>query len=551
MIFFLILFELGENGPSNTPPDPNPPVHQYPTVSTDLFNPKPVPGKPAFGSSWGNVHQQYSQIPQVKPTTPVYDDSLGYLNLRYPPRLPEKPVEQPGVPEGGVYQTFDPSQPDRSPVWPPGAPQGSGYPLVYPTYPKQPGERPGAPQGSRHPVVYPSYPLQPGENPAAPTGPVNPGLYPSYPLPAQNPVMSQGEGHWKPMYFPSYPHQNSNNPAPNPVAQPTSPGTTQQRPPDGQVPQGPLNVPSSYCACPSGLGNCCPQFAFHQHHHHILPVGTGSGQVPPIYSGLPFVPLGAFPGLDNDSGSPASQNPSVPTSKPYFQPPDGSHGANPGGLPVSPHYPNAYVDPRVVGHYWSYPPLSVSQASGENPTAHYHPYMVQPPKGHRSLPGDNNNAPPFFSPVLQQNVANQQPKAASEVQSRPAYVPLQTGQNVSALPRSPPMSRSKEHTENVNASSESDPYGAPGKVAQLFEAPLELRLPGRDRGPSEKSSEDLRLSKEKSKPQRLKGIHTSFPSKSPLHITSTCTFITCIIYLKLALVQRFLDKNHIQTEDRC
>lgn len=44
-----------------------------------------------------------------------------------------------------------------------------------------------------------------------------------------------------------------------------------------------------YCSqsCPSGSGNCCFQYAFHQHHHHIVPAGPGNA--PFIYTGLPSV----------------------------------------------------------------------------------------------------------------------------------------------------------------------------------------------------------------------------------------------------------------------
>ncbi|CAF97537.1 unnamed protein product [Tetraodon nigroviridis] len=297
----------------------------------------------------------------------------------------------------------------------------------------------------------------------------------------------------------------------------------------------------SYCVCPSGFGNCCPQIAFHQHHHHILPAAPGSKDVPPIYTGLPFGRSFAFPGLDDGSSSPVPRTAKEPTStldlslppdgekQVYLQPPGDSLGANPEDLPVSPEQTYAFVDPQEVGQYWSYSPSSAGQTSGEDAVSQHHPYMKQPPKEHQSSPENVNyaSAPYVFSPPLQQHAAQQQPRMGSRVQSWSPYAMLQDAEeqtrNISAPRRSPAASPSaKKHDQRVNASSESNSYlllqrGPPGKEPHPFsESPFALRSSvhhGRDQGPSETSPEKLRPSREKNKrPPWPRGSAASFPN---------------------------------------
>lgn len=301
-----------------------------------------------------------------------------------------------------------------------------------------------------------------------------------------------------------------------------------------------------YCVCPSGFGNCCPQFAFHQHHHHILPVAPGSRDVPPIYTGLPFVSSFAFPGLDDGSKSPVPRTAKEPTSTldqspppdgetwTYLQPPGGSLGAKPEGLPVSPEQAYASVDPQEVGQYWSLSPSSAGQASGEDADPQQHPYLMPPPKGHQSSPENMNyaSAPYVFSPPLQQHAENQPTRTGSGAQSWSPYAMLQDAeeqpQNISASPPSPAASRSaNDHGQLVNTSSESTGYlllqrGPPGKVPHLFnESPFASRSPvhhGSDQGPSDTSPEKFPPSREQAKhPPWLRGPATSFPSKSVTH----------------------------------
>lgn len=65
---------------------------------------------------------------------------------------------------------------------------------------------------------------------------------------------------------------------------PNLPPTMQQ---NYGVAQDFANLQPVYCSqsCPPDSSNCCFQLAFHQHYHHILPLGPGNAQL--IYAGLP------------------------------------------------------------------------------------------------------------------------------------------------------------------------------------------------------------------------------------------------------------------------
>lgn len=565
MTTFLLIWVVGETNHLTLLPlqgyeDPQPPASKAPPTNSGLLYPQPVPEQPtppAFKDPWRNYlfPQEFSE----KPDGPAVGKPGG--KEEDTPVIPVQPQPEPHKPQpdhsqSSIYWPFyhhpypylrpetpplHPSKPEQVPEKQPDAPtQGPGYPPVYPTYPPQPGQKPAAQKPEAPPAKeYPFHPSHPEKQPEERE-------------PVQKPHLPQAPPDKQPVVGPvPHPNYRYNYPKYIPYVTPP-PALVGQEPivpqPDGGgvvVPQSSPGVTPLYCVCPSGFGNCCPQIAFHQHHHHILPVAPGSRDVPPIYTGLPFVPWVALPGLDGGSGSPAPQTPNEPTftfspdreKQPYFQPPDGSLSAKPDGLPVNPEQAYAYADPQGVGQYWPYSPLSAGQASGEeavNPVAQHHLYMMQPPK-HQSSPGNMNyaSAPHFFHPRLQQHAAKQRPRTASEVQSWSPYVMLQDAQeqtrNISAPSRSPPASSSaNEHDQLVNASSESNSYlllqrGPPGKVPHLFsESPFALRRPvhhGSDQGPGDTSPEKLRPSREKMEhPGWLRGTPTSFPSKYTLYV---------------------------------
>ncbi|XP_056912809.1 proline-rich protein 36-like [Takifugu flavidus] len=554
------------------------------------------PGTPQ-GPGYPMVYPTYPPWPEQKPAIqkPGTPQGPGYPMVypTYPPWPEPKPaVQKPGTPQGPWY-------PMVYPTYPPCLEQKPG---VNPACHLQPGEKPAfqqpeAPSGKVNTSSYSSHPEnqpeggKPVQWPGVWPGQLNPNVYPSYPQHSQKPGMPPSEEYWKPIYYPLYPDQNDKKPTLNPTTwPPTTEKPTQVQkpylpqsppgkpvenngqvsqylygyyhpPPVGQNPEEPsvlqpnsggvvglqssLSMPSLYCACPSGFGNCCPQIAFHQHHHHILPVGPGSGAVPPIYTGLPFAPLVAVPVFEGDSRPPAPQKPNEPTLTPdpptssppesekqlYFQPPDGSLTAILESLSLSPEQAYAYLDPREVSQYWSYSPLSAGQDSGQepvNPIAQLHPYMLQRPKEqYQSSPGNTNSesVSHFYHQMPQQQEAMRKPKPLS---AKPwarydvlqdAHVPTK---NISALPRSPTVNRSNNKRDRqVNASSESNGYillqhGPPGKVPHRFESPLDLRRPahlGTDQGHSDKSPEDLKPSNENAEPTRQrKGTHASFPN---------------------------------------
>lgn len=431
----------------------------------------------------------------------------------------------------------------------PGVPQGPGYPTAYPTYPPWPEQKttvqkPSNPQGSGKPPLYfDQNENKPTLNPTTwpPTTekstlvqkPFLPQFPPGKPVENNGQVSQSLYGYYYPQYsLHANPPPVGQNPVEPSVPQPNSGGVVGLH--------GSLSMPSLYCACPSGFGNCCPQIAFHQHYHHILPVGPGSGDVPPIYTGLPFAPLVTGPVFEGDSGPPAPQNPNEPTSTPvpspervkplYFPPPDDSLTAILESLPLSPEQAYAYMDPREASQYWPYLPLSAGQDSGQepvNPMAQLHPYMLQPPKEqYWSSPGNTNSesVSQFYHPMPQKMAMQKhkplsaKPRARYMVQD--AHVPTK---NILELPRSPTVNRSNNKRDrHVNASSESIGYillqqGPPGKVPQRFESPLDLRRPahhGTDQGHGDKSPENLKPSNENAEPTRQqKGKHASFPSK--------------------------------------
>ncbi|CAK6952220.1 titin-like isoform X3 [Scomber scombrus] len=280
-----------ENKPAlepTKPPTPEVPQRQmYP-----LFYPQPKPeNKPA--------------LEPTKPPTPEAPQRQMY-HLFYPQPKPEnKPALEPTkppmpeAPQRQMYHLFYPqpkpeNKPALEPTKPPTpeAPQRQMYQLFYPQ-----------PKPENKPASEPTKP----PTPEAPQGQVHLPFHlhpfygmsgPEYQLTTKpTPVtkssateIPKGQVHLLVTLPPASYNQQ----------QPIQQSNIQQPSHVGAVPQVPqLGTPSRppvYCPhfCPPGLSNCCPQIAFHQHLHHIVPAGLGSNDKPPIYPVLPNLPSMAY-----------------------------------------------------------------------------------------------------------------------------------------------------------------------------------------------------------------------------------------------------------------
>ncbi|XP_040911108.1 protein piccolo-like [Toxotes jaculatrix] len=454
-------------------------------------------------------------VPQ-KPQGQIYPPFYQYPF--YPPFLPQGPYQTQlpptqqtptPAPKGQIQQLPSPLQPEISKPQVPGhlspskpAPESKGPP------------QPEDPRGQVHQYPYPLYPQpDPGKHlasvqqPEAPWGQVHPMPYPYYFYLQPEPEKQPAE---KPVHKPSHPQQPSKipgagtngakTPTGKPVPSEQPPGVT---PPDGQiyngfnlfypqqpqhpqpitlppttsmlqpqqvaitqpatggiVPQGPQPappyMPPLYCPqfCPSGFSNCCPQIAFHQHHHHIVPAGRGSKDTP-VYPQLSFLPSLAQFGFGYGLGTaPLPQEPTEATAQaftyapislqplppanekqPYLLPPDGNPAEQTRSTirkPTSPEPPvYPYFIPNSLYPKWPFLPqnekvqnLPQSQSAAhynvpsnpQAPVVQYEPYYIQSPEQQMSKlsPGDMNNpsGPKFMSYLSQyqqqEHVPNQQ-----------------------------------------------------------------------------------------------------------------------------------------------
>ncbi|XP_056247836.1 trithorax group protein osa-like [Seriola aureovittata] len=470
--------------PPQQPGAPQGQVHKYPyPLYPHPLYPQPEPTeKPTTvkqppqqpGAPQGQVHQYpYPLYPQPEPTEK--------------PTTVKQPPQQPGAPQGQVHKYPYPLYPHplypqpeptekpttvRQPPQQPGAPQGKVHQYPYPLYPQpeptekpttvqQPPQQPGAPWGQVHQPFYPFYPQPKPENQPVEKPVHKPSYQQPYKIPdagtngaktaTEKPVPSEKPPGVKPpdgqvyptfnLYYPQqpqHPQPITLPPATNvqqrlmiPIAQPSNGGIFPQGPQPGSP-----HMPSLYCPqfCLSGFSNCCPQIAFHQHLHHIVPAGLGSKDTPPVYPALPFVPSLAYSGFGNALGTAVlpqksteattmQASTSAPTSplgngkQPYFQPPDGNLAA-PTSIskkPVNPQLPTyPYFVPNSQYPNWPYVPqsqmqnlpqsqsaadynvLSNPQAPGNdpvNPLVQYKPYYIQPPGQQMSQlsPADMNN----------------------------------------------------------------------------------------------------------------------------------------------------------------
>lgn len=159
--------------------------------------------------------------------------------------------------------------------------------------------------------------------------------------------------------------------------------------------------PSFYCSqfCPFGFGNCCLKVAFHQHHHHTVPAGSGK-DTPLGYTGLPFLPLAAYP--------PSTQPPHLEYEEQVapllLQPPEGNLATQTRGNPIKVSNPEQiFPDSDVPYPYWTFASQwqlpnhnvpSENQASLHEPVKPVVPDAIHPPT---QSPGDQNyNSAPVF-----------------------------------------------------------------------------------------------------------------------------------------------------------
>ncbi|XP_063742890.1 adhesive plaque matrix protein-like [Eleginops maclovinus] len=318
-------------------PQPGP---EKPTSAPEPEKPSAAPKPSQPEAPQGQVQQPFYPFPYYPQPEPGKPTTSG----------PEKPTAAPKPPQPGIPQSQVqwPSYPEPpKPEAPQGQVQHPFYPFPY--YP-QPGpekptsapepekpsaapkpSQPEAPQGQVQQPFYP-FPYYPQPEPGKPTTP-GPEKSTAAPRP-QLPEAPQGQVQ-QPFYpFPYYPQPEPEKATDAPKQLINSPLVTLTPATNLQQPQqvitgtsvnsqetailqssngavtpqahspGLLYRPPAYCRqfCPSGLPNCCPQIAFHQHLHQIVPAGLGSPDSPSFHSGLPFVPQVAYSGFSNGLG---------------------------------------------------------------------------------------------------------------------------------------------------------------------------------------------------------------------------------------------------------
>ncbi|XP_039671235.1 protein piccolo-like isoform X3 [Perca fluviatilis] len=480
-----------------------PPFYPQPETEKPTAAPRPPQTKAPQGKVQPPFYPQpETEKPTAAPRPPQTEAPQGqvqpqfYLYPFYPQPVTEKPTAAPRppqteAPQGRVQLPFYPypfypqpvtEKPTAAPRPPQTeAPQGQVrlpfYP--YPFYPQPVTEKPTAaprppqteaPEGKVQP---PFYPQPETEKPTAaprppqtkaPQGKVQPPfyLYPFYPQPETvKPVMST------PATTMQQPQQvitltSEQPPLESGFSQPSNSDVVPQGPQQGSPYMQPVACPQF---CLSGISNCCPQIAFHQHHHHIIPSGLGSKDAPSLYPGLPFPQL-AYSEFHSSLGSgPLPQKPTktmmmqaTPTAttaqSQYLssgnekQPPDGNpailnYPSKPGSFeqPLYPFVPNSLYP------YWPYIPQNEAlQRLPQNQSpAHYNvhskrhtpgsepvnpvlQYERSPMQQNGQLAWDINNSsgPDFMSHIgkylHQQHMAKQQnaPKARELQQSNEA-----------------------------------------------------------------------------------------------------------------------------------
>lgn len=343
---------------------------------------------------------------------------LGFYEMPITPTQTSTPVSMVTKPVVLNVSPYKPSPENRDPGQP-GASQGQVYqpyycPFSYPNPNNEPAENPTEapkpPQTDaplRPSCVYLKPEMEPDEKPTDAPKPAQPEvqeyqtfhLYPQprLEIPTNAPKPAQHEAQVPQTLNPFYYLQQS-----QPMMLPPL-NLQQPQKADNPVDQPPVKTdPPFYCSqfCPSGFGNCCLKVAFHQHHHHIVPAGPGKDK-PLVYTGLPFLPLAAYP--------PSTQSPHLGYEEQaapllLLQPPEGNPATQTGGNPIKVSNPEQmFPDSHVLYPSWTFasqwPPSNRNVPSGNQASLHklVKPVFqdaIHPPM---QSPGDQNydSAPVF------------------------------------------------------------------------------------------------------------------------------------------------------------
>nr|XP_046263984.1 proline-rich extensin-like protein EPR1 [Scatophagus argus] len=552
--------------------------------------PPQEPVKPFASQPEGREHRPLYPIPAPEPSkSPQPEAPQGqvylpfYPNPFYPQPKPDikpttKPTTipepskspQPEAPQSQVYLPFYPNL-----FYP--QPEPDIKPTTKPTAISEPSKspQPEAPQSQVHLPFYPNpfYPqpeIHPSKNPTAvPKAPATetpttyhqpfkiPGAGADSKASAEKSVPSEWPTLMKPSEgqppLPFNPYYHPLQPQlPQPVTLP--PATFMQQPQHvtipssghtpqestnslpsngGIVPKDPQlgsNMPPVYCSpfCPSGFSNCCPQIAFHQHLHHIVPAGPATKDVPSVYTGLPFLPSVAYSGFASGFGpTPLPLKPTEATTastfapvshqflqsgneKLHFQPPDGNPAALPGSNPSKPTNPEqqiySYFVPNLQYPYLPYQPQqeesenlpqrpspadysvpSKIQSPGNEPVNPMVPYNIQL-QNQQNMAWDMNNP---SGPNLMSFISHLQQQDSADGQG-PTFKKVVVPNSNSTQPQT-------RHEQTVNAHSEPKTYVL-----------LQHGPPGR-----EPSSFSQNLSPSQEKPQRPKWLGKGMPYPLP------------------------------------
>ncbi|XP_028448614.1 titin isoform X10 [Perca flavescens] len=389
-----------------------PPFYPQPETEKPTAAPRPPQTKAPQGKVQPPFYlypfypQPETEKPTAAPRPPQTKAPQGQVRLPFYPFYPQPETEKP---------TADPRPPQTE------APQGPVQPLFYPqpetekptAAPRPPQTK--APQGKVQPPFY-LYPQPVTEKPTAaprppqtkaPQGKVQPPfyIYHFYPQPETEKPVTSPPATTMQQPQPVITLTSEQPPLESDFPQPSNSDVVPQDPQQGSPYMRPVSCPQF---CLSGISNCCPQIAFHQHHHHIIPSGLGSKDAPSLYPGLPFPQL-AYSGFHSslDSG-PLPQKPTkmmmqaTPTATiaqsqylPYPQPPDGNPAIlNYPSKPARFEQPLYPFVPNSLYPYWQYLPQNeaLQRLPQSQSPAHYNVHSK------RHTPGSEP-----VNPVLQYN----------------------------------------------------------------------------------------------------------------------------------------------------